>query len=101
MVSTIFLTLAAVEPLLTLPPSVIECILIAPLLGHVSDGGVVNEGGTDSTTITPCRSSNIAVAGTVVVTSLITSPNGVINMATIVCGGMCTGGGGRDSAHGG
>ena len=101
MVSTIFLTLATVEPLLSLPLSAIECILIVPHLGHVSDGGIVDEGGTDSTTITPCRSSNVAVTGTVVVTSLVTSPNGVINMATIVCGGMCTGGGGRDSARGG
>jgi hypothetical protein len=100
-VSTIFLTLAAVEPPLSLPSSAIECILIAPLLGHASDGGIVDEGGTDSTTITPCRSSNVAVVGTVVVMSLVTSPNGVINMATIVCGGICTGGGGRDSARGG
>jgi hypothetical protein len=101
MVSTIFLTLAAVEPPLPLSLSAIERILIALLLGHVSDGGVVDEGGTDSTTITPCRSSNVAIAGTVVVTSLITSPYGVINMATIVCGGLCAGGGGRDSTHGG
>jgi hypothetical protein len=84
MVSTIFLTLAAVEPPLSLPSSAIECIPIAPLLGHTSDGGVVDEGGTDSTTITPCHSSNVAVVGMVVVTSLVTSLYGVINMATIV-----------------
>jgi hypothetical protein len=101
MVSTIFLTLATVEPPLSLPSPAIECILIASLLGHASDGGVVDEGGTDSMTITPCCSSNVAVAGTVVVTSLVTSPYGVINMATIVCGSMCAGGGGRDSARGG
>jgi hypothetical protein len=101
MISTIFLTLATVEPSLSLPSSAIECILIAPLLGYASDGGIVDEGGTDSTTITPCRSSSVAVAGTVVVTSLITSLYGVINMATIICGGMCTGGGSRDSARGG
>jgi hypothetical protein len=101
MVSTIFLTLAAVKPPLTLPLSVIECILVSLLLGYASDGGVIDESGTDSMTITPCRSSNVAVVGTVVVTSLVTSPYGVINMATIVCGGMCAGGGGRDSARGG
>jgi hypothetical protein len=101
MVSTIFLTLAAIKPPLTLPLSAVECILVAPLLGYASDGGVVDEGGTDSTTITPCRSSNVAVVGTVVVISLVMSPYGMINMATIVCGSMCTGGGGRDSACGG
>jgi hypothetical protein len=100
-VRTVFLTLATVEPPLSLPSSVIECILIAPLLGHTSDGGIVDEGGTNSTTITPCHSSNVAVVGTVVVTSLVTSLNSVINMATIVCGGMCAGGGSRDSACGG
>jgi hypothetical protein len=86
---------------LPLPLSAISHILVAAFLGHASDGGIVDKGGTDSTTITPCRSSNVAVAGTVVVTSLITSLYGVINMATIVCGGMCAGGGGRDSARGG
>jgi hypothetical protein len=100
-VSTIFLTFTAVKPPLSLPVPAIECILIASLLGYASDGGVVDEGGTDSMTITPCRSSNVAVAGTVVVMSLVTSPYGVINMATIVCGSMCAGGGGRDSARGG
>jgi hypothetical protein len=100
-VSTVLLTFTAIKSPLFLPTPAIYCILVAPLLGHASDGGVVDEGGTDSTTITPCRSSNVAVAGTVVVTSLVTSPYGVINMATIVCGGMCTGGGGRDSALGG
>jgi hypothetical protein len=101
MVSAILLALTAVEPLLALTPPVIMCMFIASLLGHASDGGIVNEGGTDSTMITPCRSSNVAIAGTVMVTSLITSLNSVINMATIVCSGMCTGGGGRDNAHGG
>jgi hypothetical protein len=100
-VGAIFLTLAAVKPPLALALPVIDCILIAPLLGYTSNGGVIDEGGTDSTTITPCRSSSVAVTGTVVVTSLVTSPNGVINMATIVHGGMCAGGGSRDSAHGG
>jgi hypothetical protein len=101
MVSAIFLTLSAIKSPLPLPTSTIKCILIATLLGYASDGGVVDEGGTDSTTITPCRSSNVAVVGMVVVTSLVTSPYGVINMATIVCGGMCAGGGGRDCARGG
>jgi hypothetical protein len=101
MVSSVLLTFTAVEPPLSLPSPAVERILIATLLGHASDGGVVEEGGTDSTTITPCRSSSVAVAGTVVVTSLVTSPYGVINMATIVCGGMCAGGGGRDCALGG
>jgi hypothetical protein len=100
-VSTILLTLAAVKSLLSLPSSAVKGILVASLLSYASDGGVVDESGTDSTTITPCHSSNVAVAGTVVVTSLVTSPYGVINMATIVCGGMCAGGGGRDSARGG
>jgi hypothetical protein len=101
MVSAILLTFTAIKSSLPLPASTIKCILIAPLLGHASDGGVVDEGGTDSMTITPCCSSNVAVAGTVMVTSLVTSPYGVINMATIVCGGMCADGGGRDNALGG
>ena len=101
MVSAIFLTFTTIESPLPLSPSTIKRVLIATLLAYASDGGVVDEGGTDSTMITPCCSSNIAVVGTVVVTSLVTSPYGVINMATIVCGGMCAGGGGRDSAHGG
>jgi hypothetical protein len=101
MVSAILLTFTAVEPPLPLSSPAIECILIASLLGHTSDGGVVDKGGTNSTMITPCCSSNVAVAGTVVVTSLVTSPYGVINMATIICGGMCAGGGGRDNARGG
>jgi hypothetical protein len=94
MVGAILLTLATVKPPLALAPPAIDCILIVPLLGYASDGGIVDEGGTDSTMITPCCSSSVAVAGTVVVMSLVTSPNGMINMATIVCGGMCTGGGG-------
>jgi hypothetical protein len=101
MVSAIFLTFTAVESPLPLSSPTIDRVLIASLLGHTSDGGVVNEGGTDSTTITPCHSSNVAVAGTVVVTSLVTSPYGMINMATIVCAGICAGGGSRDSARGG
>jgi hypothetical protein len=100
MISAIFLTFTTIESPLPLPPSTIKRVLIVTLLGHTSDGGVVDEGSTDSTTITPCRSSNVAIAGTVVVTSLVTSPYGVINMATIVCGGMCAGGGGRDCARG-
>jgi hypothetical protein len=87
MISAVLLALTAVEPPLALAPSLVECMFIAPLLRHMSDGGIVDEGGTDSTTITPCCSSNVAVAGMVVVTSLITSLYGVINMATIVCGG--------------
>jgi hypothetical protein len=101
MVSAIFLAFSAIESLLPLPSPATNRILVASLLGYASDGGVVDEGGTDSTTITPCRSSNVAIVGTVVVMSLVTSPYGVINMATIVCGGMCAGGGGRDSARGG
>jgi hypothetical protein len=101
MVDTIFLTLAAIKPPLALTSPAIECVLIVPLLSYTSNGGVIDEGGTNSTTITPCRSSSVAITGTVVVTSLITSPNGVINMATIICSSMCAGGGSRDSAHGG
>jgi hypothetical protein len=101
MISAVFLTLATIKSPLPLSLSSIECSLVAPLLGYASDGGVIDESGTDSTTITPCHSSNVAVAGTVVVTSLVTSPYGVINMATIICGGMCADGGGRDSARGG
>jgi hypothetical protein len=101
MISAILLALTAVEPPLTLTLPAIIRMFIVLLLGHVSDGGVVDEGGTNSMTITPCHSSNVAVTGTVVVMSLITSLYGMINMATIVCGGMCAGGGGRDSARGG
>jgi hypothetical protein len=101
MISAVLLALTAVEPLLTLTLPAIVCLFIAPLLGHVSDGGIVDKGGTNSTMITPCCSSNVVVAGMVVVTSLIMSPYGVINMATIICGSMCAGGGGRDNAHGG
>jgi hypothetical protein len=101
MVSAILLALTAIEPSLSLALPVIEGMLVAPFLGYASNGGVVDEGGTNSTTITPCCSSNVAIVGMVVVTSLVTSPNGMINMATIVCGGICAGGGGRDSARGG
>jgi hypothetical protein len=100
-ISAILLALTAVKPLLTLTLSVVVCMFVALLLGHASDGGVVDEGGTNSMTITPCHSSNVAVAGMAVVTSLVTSLNSVINMAIIVCGGICAGGGGRDNAHGG
>jgi hypothetical protein len=101
MISAILLALTAVEPPLALTSPTIVCVFITPLLSYVSDWGIVDEGGTNSTTITPCHSSNVAIAGTVVVMSLVTSSNGVINMATIVCGGMCTGGGSRDNARGG
>jgi hypothetical protein len=101
MISAVLLALTAIEPPLALTSPTIEHVLVAPLLSYASDGGVVDESGTNSTTITPCRSSNVAITGTVVVTSLVKSPNGVINMATIVCGGMCAGGGSRDNAHGG
>jgi hypothetical protein len=101
MISAILLALTAVEPPLALTPPAIMRMLIAPLLSYTSDGGIVDEGGTNSTIITPCHSSNIAIVGMVVVTSLVMSPYGMINMATIVCGGMCAGGGGRDNAHGG
>jgi hypothetical protein len=87
MVSAILLALTTIEPPLALTPTPIMCVFVAPLLGYVPNGGIVNEGSTDSTTITPCHSSNVAIVGTVVVTSLVTSPYGVINMATIVCGG--------------
>jgi hypothetical protein len=100
-VSAILLALTAIEPPLALTPPTIKCMLVAPFLGYVSDGGIIDEGGTNSTTITPCRSSNVAIAGMVVVMSLVMSPNGMINMATIVCGGMCAGGGSRDNACGG
>jgi fluoride ion exporter CrcB/FEX len=86
-IGAILFALATVEPLLTLTPPVIQCVLIALLLGHASDWGIVNEGGANSTMITPCCSSSVAVVGTVVVMSLITSLNGVINMATMVCSG--------------
>jgi hypothetical protein len=86
MISAVLLALTAVEPPLALAPSSVMHMFIALLLCHASDGGVVNEGGTNSTTITPCCSSNVAVVGMVVVTSLITSLYGVINMATIICG---------------
>jgi hypothetical protein len=86
MISTVLLALAAVESPLALALSSVMHMLIAPLLCYVSDGGVINEGGTNSTMITPCCSSNVAIVGTVVVTSLVMSPYGVINMVTIVCG---------------
>jgi hypothetical protein len=87
MISAILLALTAIEPLLALTPPMVVHMFVAPLLGYASDRGVVDKGGTDSTTITPCRSSNVAITGTVVVTSLVMSLYGVINMATIVCSG--------------
>jgi hypothetical protein len=86
MIGTVFLALATVvEAVLALTPSTLQCVLVALLLGYVSDGGIINEGGTDSIMITPCCSSSVAVVGMVVVTSLVMSPYGMINMATIVC----------------
>jgi hypothetical protein len=67
MVSAILLALTAIKALLALAPPVIVCMFIAPLLSYASNGGVIDEGGADSMTITPCHSSNVAVAGTVVV----------------------------------
>jgi hypothetical protein len=88
MVSTVLLTLVTVmEPMLALASSMLQCMLVVLLLCYVADGGIIDEGGTDSTTITPCYSSSVAIVGTVVVMSLIMSPNGVINMATIICSG--------------
>jgi hypothetical protein len=43
-VSAIFLTLATVKSPLALTSPTIECILIVPLLGYTSDGGVIDEG---------------------------------------------------------
>jgi hypothetical protein len=86
MISAVLLALTTIEPLLTLALSVVVRMFVALLLGYASNGGVINEGGTNSTMITPCRSSNVAIVGTVVVMSLVTSLYGVINMATIVCG---------------
>jgi hypothetical protein len=85
MISAVLLALTTVEPLLALALPLVMHMFIAPLLHYASNGGVVNEGGTNSMTITPCRSSNVAIAGTVVMMSLVTSPYGVISMATIVC----------------
>jgi hypothetical protein len=86
-ISAIFFTLATiVEPMLTLAMSMLHCILVVPLLCYLANGGIVDEGGTDSTTITPCHSSSVAIVDTVVVKSLIMSLYGMINMATIVCG---------------
>jgi hypothetical protein len=87
MISAVFLALTTIKPPLSLPPAAVIHVFIAPFLGYVPDGGIIDEGGTDSMTITPCRSSSVAVTGTVVVMSLVTSPYGVINMATMVCGG--------------
>jgi hypothetical protein len=87
MISAVFLALITIKPPLSLPPAMVIHVFIAPFLGYVPDGGIIDEGGTNSTTITPCRSSSVAVAGTVVVMSLIMSPYGVINMATMVCSG--------------
>jgi hypothetical protein len=87
MIGAILLALTAIEPPLALTSSLVVCMFIVLLLSYASNGGVVDEGGTNSMMIAPCCSSNVAVAGTVVVMSLIMSPYGMINMATIVCGG--------------
>jgi hypothetical protein len=86
-ISTILLALATIELLLSLTMPTLHHILVVSLLGYMADGGVVDEGGTNSMTITPCHSSSVAVTGMVVVTSLVTSLYGMINMATIVCSG--------------
>jgi hypothetical protein len=86
-ISAVLLALTTKEPLLALTSPSIDYMFIVPFLGHMSDRGVIDEGGTDSMTITPCRSSNVAVVGTVVMMSLVMSLYGVISMATIVCGG--------------
>jgi hypothetical protein len=85
-VNAILLTLATIETMLALTLHMVQCMLVV-LLCHLSDGGVIDEGGTNSMTITPCHSSSVAIAGIVVVTSLVTSPNDMINMATIACSG--------------
>jgi hypothetical protein len=87
MVSAILLTLAAVETMLALTVPLVEHMLVTLLLCHASNGGIIDEGGTDSTMITPCCSLSVAIVGMVVVTSLVMSPYGMINMATIVCDG--------------
>jgi hypothetical protein len=87
MVHAVLLTLATVKATLALTPPLVKCILVVLLLGHVSNGGIVDEGGTNSMMITPCRSLSVAIVGMVVVMSLIMGLYGVINMATIVCGG--------------
>jgi hypothetical protein len=84
MVSAILFTLATIEPLLTLSSPVVQCVPVALLLCYSSNGGVIDKGGTDSMMTTPCHSLSVAVVGMVVVMSLIMSPNGVINMATMV-----------------
>jgi hypothetical protein len=86
-ISAILLALTTIEPPLTLSPPLVLCMFIALLLCHASDGGIIDEGGTDSMMITPCHSLSVAIMGMVVVTSLIMSLYGMINMATIVCGG--------------
>jgi hypothetical protein len=86
MVGAILFTFATImEPLLALAVPALYRILVALLLGYLSDGGVIDEGNTDSTMITPCCSSSVAIMGIVVVMSLIMSLYGVINMATMVC----------------
>jgi hypothetical protein len=87
MISAVLLALTAIEPLLSFSPPAVIRMFVVLFLGYTPDGGIIDEVGTDSTTITPCHSSSVAIAGTVVVTSLVTSPYGVINMATMVCGG--------------
>jgi hypothetical protein len=52
MVSAIFLALTAIKPLLALSLPMVKRVLVVLLLGYATDGGVVNEGGTDSMMIT-------------------------------------------------
>jgi hypothetical protein len=86
MISTVCLALAAVKVTLALALPAIQCMPVS-LLDYTSNGGIIEEGGTNSTMIAPCHSSSVAVMGMVVMISLIMSLNGVINMATIVSGG--------------
>jgi hypothetical protein len=84
MVGTILFALATVKPPLALALPAIQCIPISLLLCYTSDGNIVKEGGANSMTITSCCSLSVAVVGMVVIMSLVMSPNGVINMATMV-----------------
>jgi hypothetical protein len=87
MVCPIGLTLTTVEASLALALPMVKCMLIALLLCHASNGGIVDEGGTDSMMITPCHSLSVAMAGTLVMMSLVMSPYSMINIATIVSSG--------------
>jgi hypothetical protein len=76
-----------IKAALALSLSMVQCVFVSFLLHYLSDRGVIDEGSTNFTMITPCHSLSVAVVGTVVVTSLVMSLNGVINIATMVCGG--------------